>query len=216
MHIDFSELKPSERYHTMVQSIIPRPIAWVLSESTLQSKDGIESISKLNLAPYSFFTGICSDPPLLVLSAGKKAEGNERSLEKDTRRNIRENKHFVVHIASTHSLDALNKSAATLDHAVSEIDTLGLETCKFEGFPLPRLIQAPIALGCTLYQLDEIGNTQQAVIYGEIKHMYVDDNIVSEHPSRLIINPELLDPLARLGGNAYSGIGPQLVAERPK
>lgn len=206
MLVDFTSLQPNQRYFAMVQSIVPRPIAWVLSDSGDQ---------RLNLAPYSFFTGVCSDPPLLMISAGKKPEGKETGEAKDTRRNILERKHFVVHIASTPSLNMLNASAATLDHDESEISKLGLLTEDFEGFSLPRLKDSPIAFGCELYRVDEIGNTPQAVIYGEIKSMFIDDAIIDAHPSRLVINAERLDPLARLGGNFYSSLGEQLVAERP-
>lgn len=207
MYIDFSDISPSERYFAMVQSIIPRPIAWVLSD--IGNGD-------FNLAPYSFFSGICSDPPLLMISAGKKPEGKEKGQEKDTRLNIRERKHFVVHIASADSLDVLNKSAATLEQCRSEIELLGLEVEKFEGFSLPRLTTAPLAFGCELYRIDEIGNTPQAVIYGEIKCMYVADSAVEAHPERLVINPEKLNPLSRLGGSHYAKLGSLLSANRPK
>lgn len=207
MNIDFASLSSSQAYFAMVQSIIPRPIAWVLSDS---------GDKRLNLAPYSFFTGVCSDPPLLMISAGKKAEGNESGSPKDTRLNIAEREYFVVHIASTRSLDALNASAASLDHQESEVQKLGLETCPFKNFPLPRLCEAPIAIGCKRHRIDEIGNTPQAVIYGEIMTMYVHDHIVESHDSRLIINPDKLKPLARLGGAHYAELGELLSATRPK
>lgn len=207
MNIDFSSLTGSQAYFAMVQSIIPRPIAWVLSDS---------GDKRLNLAPYSFFTGVCSDPPLLMISAGKKAEGKEAGSPKDTRMNIAERDYFVVHIASAESLDALNASAATLDHQESEIETLGLETSTFDHFPLPRLSDAPIAFGCKRHRIDEIGNTPQAVIYGEILTMYVNDALIDDHDSRLIINPKRLNPLARLGGAHYAQLGELLRASRPK
>ena len=207
MNIQFSDLNPSQRYFAMVQSIIPRPIAWVLSDM---------GNGEHNLAPFSFFTGICSDPPLIVLSVGKKPSGNEQGQDKDTRRNIKERKHFVVHIASTQSLQAVNESAATLEHTQSEISQLDLKTEAFENFPLPKLVDSPIAIGCDLYRMDEIGNTPQAVIYGEIKTMYIDDAVIDDHSSRLIINAEKLDPLARLGGSFYAGLGSMLTANRPK
>ncbi len=46
MDIQFSDKTPVERYHLLVQSVIPRPIAWILTAE----EDG-----GLNLAPYSFF-----------------------------------------------------------------------------------------------------------------------------------------------------------------
>jgi len=151
-----------------------------------------------------------------MLSAGKKPSGDEAGQVKDTRKNIEQQKHFVVHIAATEQIEPLNQSAATLNHGISEVKQAELTTTPFEGFSLPRLESCSIALGCTLYRLDEIGNTPQAVIYGQIEHMYIDDDIVIPHDTRLVIDAKKLNPLARLGGNDYAGLGELLQAARPK
>ncbi len=216
MILDFNELSASQCYFAMVQSIIPRPIAWVLSDNGATGEAPQSLKPSYNLAPFSFFTGICSDPPLLMLSVGKKPSGCEAGTEKDTCKNIVERKFFVVHIANTTQLNALNQTAATLNHGDSELDHAGLSTATFEGFSLPRVAGCGIALGCRLYQMDEIGNTPQAVIYGQIEKMYVDDALVSSYDTRLIIDPKQVDPLSRLGGSHYAELGKLLVADRPK
>jgi len=71
MQLNFKDLTANQCYGAMVQTIVPRPIAWVLSDNG----DGSH-----NVAPFSFFTGICSDPPLLVLSIGKKDASEETVL----------------------------------------------------------------------------------------------------------------------------------------
>lgn len=204
MFIDFENLSAGQCYGTMVQTIVPRPIAWVLTANG----DGSH-----NLAPYSFFTGICSDPPLLMISAGKK----DAEEEKDTRLNIRERKDFVVHIPSTRHLAQVNSSAATLAHGDSEVDLAELELISIEGFALPRLADCDIAIACTLYRLDEIGATPQAVIYGEIRSVTIDDGIVvPQDNGRLQLDAKKLDPLSRLGGSFYGSLGEILAANRPK
>lgn len=204
MLLDFSAMSANQCYGAMVQVIVPRPIAWVLSDNG----DG-----RFNVAPYSFFTGICSDPPLLMISAGKK----DADIEKDTRLNIRERKNFVVHIPSTRNIDQVNASSATLAHGESEVDVANLELIDFAGFELPRIPSCDIAIACTLYRLDEIGNTPQAVIYGEIQSMAVnDDLIVPNEKGRFEIDSTKLDPLSRLGGSFYSSLGQKLSAQRPK
>ena len=78
MILDFNQLAPSQRYFAMVQTIIPRPIAWVLTDNG----DAREHQPRtLNLAPFSFFTGICSDPPLLMISA-KRPRANRPDKQK--------------------------------------------------------------------------------------------------------------------------------------
>lgn len=216
MILDFNQLAPSQRYFAMVQTIIPRPIAWVLTDNG----DAREHQPRtLNLAPFSFFTGICSDPPLLMISVGKKTTGEQTGQAKDTRRNILERKHFVVHIASTAQLAAVNASSAPLAHGDSELAHSNLATQAFEDFPLPRLSDCTVAFACTLYRFDEIGNAPQAVIYGQIERLFIDDALLEAHESRLIVSAEKLDPLARLGGNDYSGLGLSsqfMRIERPK
>ena len=208
MEINFSDITPSERYFAMVQSIIPRPIAWVLSDNGNQS---------FNLAPYSFFTGICSDPALVIISAGRKISDELKGELKDTRLNIIERDFFVIHIAGTKHLEVLNQSAQELPHGESEVTRLGLETSRFENFPLPRLSDCDLALGCSLYRMDEVGNQAQAVIYGEIQVMYVSDDIAQVNErDRLVVDAVKLDPLSRLGGGDYSGLGKALRVERPK
>lgn len=202
MQWDFEQLTPMARYQCLAQAIIPRPIAWVLTANGASGGH--------NLAPYSFFTAICSDPPLVLISAGKKAAGEEAGEPKDTRRNILEQKDFVIHLPGTDQINAVQDSAATLAHGESELTRLGLETVPFDGFALPRLKACPVALACRLHRLDEVGNAPQAVIYGEVMAMHVDDAILDADQG---IDPLAMDPLARLGGRDYAQLGRLLQPE---
>ena len=83
MRQSFSDLNPSERYHIMTQVVIPRPIAWVLTANDGDQSN--HSSSRFNLAPFSYFNAISSDPPLVMMSIGKKPDGEE----KDTRHGAR-------------------------------------------------------------------------------------------------------------------------------
>lgn len=204
MLLNFKDLTPNQAYGAMVQTIVPRPIAWVLSDNG----DG-----SFNVAPFSFFNGVCSNPPLLMLSIGKK-DSNE---EKDTRLNIRERTKFVVHISSTSHINQVNASSASLAHGESEVDMANLELEPIEGFELPKIVGCGIAMACELYRIDEFGPESQAVIYGEIISLTVsDDLLVPNEKNRFQIDATQLDPLARLGGSNYAGIGEILSAKRPE
>jgi len=193
MIIDFNNLTKSQVYFTMIQTLIPRPIAWVLS----QHENG-----KLNLAPFSYFNGVASEPPLLMISAGRKRSGEQ----KDTWANIEARNSFVVHIPSTAHASEVTQSADSLDAGVSEIEALGIETVPMEGFHLPRLKHAKVAFGCKLHEIIEFGNSTQAMILGEIQCLFVEDDLVHSEGKRLTIDPTGIDPLARLGGKFFSGI----------
>lgn len=210
MNINFADHNATQRYHLMTQTIIPRPIAWALTNSNI---DG--SPESLNLAPFSYFTAISSDPALLMISVGKKPTGEP----KDTLTNLLKTRKIVIHIASENQADLVTQTAATLPHGESEIalvDNEALTTVPFEHFDLPRLAQCDIAYGCELYEIKELGEIPQTLIFVEVKQLYVSSKISTLHDGRIEINADIVKPLARLGANEYSGITTPFKKARPK
>lgn len=203
MHIDLSTLSKSQVYFTMTQTLIPRPIAWVLTEN---------AHGGLNVAPYSYFNAVCSDPPLIMLSVGKKPDGTS----KDTHVNIEKRHDFVVHIAHREMLEALNESSATLPADVSEVDRLGLETVPLQGSRLGRLKECRLAYICERYQIQEIGNARQALILGRVTGIYIDDSVVErDAKGRLKVHADRLEPIGRLGAAEYMTFGEIVHLARP-
>jgi flavin reductase (DIM6/NTAB) family NADH-FMN oxidoreductase RutF len=204
MQIDFSEFSATERYHLMTQSIIPRPIAWALTDSGNNS---------FNLAPFSYFTAVSSQPALLMLSVGKKPNGED----KDTLANIIKNKKMVIHIASVNQAELVTQTAATLAHGESELDNTNLTTVPFERFSLPRLAECDIAFGCELYEIKELGDAAQTLIFVEVKQLYLSDAIATKNEkNRITINANQVAPLARLGGGEYAGLSESFSLQRPQ
>lgn len=203
MIVDFSELSPNHIYHTMIQTLTPRPVAWVISENQNNS---------LNLAPFSYFSAISSEPPLIMLSIGKKPNGEL----KDTRLNILERDDFVIHIANRELAEAVTHSAMTLPAGQSEVEALGLEVTEFQGSRLPRLNDCRVAYACTKYRIEDI-TANQAMIIGEVKAVYIEDSIIeSNADSRLRVNAYKLDAIGRLGGDDYGYLGQVESVLRPK
>jgi flavin reductase (DIM6/NTAB) family NADH-FMN oxidoreductase RutF len=201
--LDFQALKSSQAYHIMTQTLIPRPIAWVLSQGP----------AGLNVAPFSYFTPIASAPPLLMFSVGKRADGTP----KDTRANIEAHGHFVVHIVHADLLTPMNESAGAYAPDESEVAALSLQTTPFEDFPLPRLSACRVAMACRLVEIKEIGKTPQSLIFGEIVRGYVSDDIATlDDKGRLRVDAQGLDPLGRLGASQYVRFGSVETAPRPR
>jgi len=195
MNIDVSELSQAQAYFTLTQTVLPRPVAWVLSE---------HENGELNLAPFSYFTPVTSNPPMLMLSIGKQPDGGF----KDTLRNISERKQFVVHLAQREWAEQVTRSARALPAGESELSLCGLETVPFEGSPLPRLDGARVAFSCELHRVDEIGNGPQYLVFGQIRRIWLDDSVVGEDAKgRRKIDARQIDPLGRLGGNEYVTFG---------
>jgi len=213
MIINFSEYSANQRYHLMTQTIIPRPIAWALTESTT------EQGQNLNIAPFSYFTAVSSKPAVLMISVGKKPNGDA----KDTLVNVLKNKEMVIHIASDAQADLVTKTAATLAYGESELDAIKLNngptlsTVPFEGFSLPRLAQCDIAYGCKLYDIKELGDIPQTLIFVEVTHVYVNDNVIEmDDKSRIKVRADKVNPLARLGANEYASITQPFTKQRPE
>lgn len=62
MILDYKNVNDLDRYKIMSGSIVPRPIAWIVTED-----DGV-----LNAAPFSYFIPISTNPALVIVAIGKK------------------------------------------------------------------------------------------------------------------------------------------------
>ncbi|MYB34501.1 MAG: flavin reductase family protein [Gammaproteobacteria bacterium] len=204
MLINLSELNTPNVYFTMTQTVLPRPIAWVLSEN---------QDSSLNLAPFSYFNAVCSDPPLVMISIGLQDDG----AHKDTLRNAFERPELVIHIASSDQLPDLNLSSATLPPGVSEVEAGNLELSDVENFRLPRLTNCKVAFMSHVHKIEQIGtHNQQHLVFAQIDTVYVSDDCVKyDSRNRLSILADRIRPLSRLGASAYASFGKVMIAKRP-
>jgi flavin reductase (DIM6/NTAB) family NADH-FMN oxidoreductase RutF len=203
MLFNSDEISSTAFYHIMAQAIIPRPIAWVLS----RNPNGT-----FNVAPFSFFNGVASEPPIIMLSVGWKDD----TTRKDTWINIEERDYFVVHIPPVELSAPVVATSAPLLFNSSEIEHANLTTTHVDGWPLVRIIGPKVAMLCHKYKIIELGEDKQGLILGEIKSIWADDGIVTKKDDRFILDPQKISPLARLGGNAYSTLGNVFDIKRPK
>ena len=203
MILQLDQLSPTNTYFQMIQTIVPRPIAWVLTEN---------ETGNYNLAPFSYFNAVCSDPALIMLSVGVKPDGSS----KDTCHNIVERKFFTIHIADENTMEALNESSATLARNHSELDNLPISLTGFESSVVPRIAECKIAYACELYEIHKVGNTPQSIIYGKVNSIYIDDAITSVNgKGRIKVHTEKLRPISRLGADEYMQAGRVISLPRP-
>ncbi len=194
MIVELKDFSAIETYHLMTQTIIPRPIAWVLTENA-DSKTH-------NLAPFSYFNAVCSEPPLVMFSCAKKPDGSP----KDTVINTLREKRLVIHIASVEQVKAIEETAKPLAYGQSEVELAELKLCDFEGTGLKRLSDVPVAFACRLYKSETIG-ANQTLIFAEIEKIYISDETVQKTPRYLAIDANKIEPLVRLGRGLFSNIG---------
>ena len=202
MLLDFSTLPPREAYAWMTQAITPRPIAWV---STV-APDG-----RTNLAPFSFFQAVCSNPPTLMFVPTNTRDGGK----KDTLRNIEAVPEFVVNLVPFALAAPMNATAATLPYGESEFAHAGVAPAPSTRVRPPRVAASPVAFECTLDRIVTIGAGVGAgnVVFGRIVAMHVDPAVLGADGKSL--DPRKLDLIARLSGDFYMRTGELFTVARP-
>jgi flavin reductase (DIM6/NTAB) family NADH-FMN oxidoreductase RutF len=184
MEIDPASLPSRDAYRLMISCIIPRPIAFV----TTLSRDGVS-----NLAPFSFFNGVSSDPPVVSIAVATKRDGSK----KDTWRNVEETGEFVINVVVPELMDAVIVGARELPHNVSELELAGLRTLPSLKVKPPRLADSPIHLECSLLKIVEVEET--GLILGRVVLVHAKDEILEGGR----VDPRRLTFVGRLGDDLY-------------
>jgi len=180
-----------EFYLLMSALVIPRPIGWI---STI-SAAGVR-----NVAPYSFFNLVGSDPPYVAFgSTGAK----------DTLANLREVPEFVVNIVSMHILEKMNFTAADFPPDSDEFQWAELTARPSAKVRPPRVAESRAHLECKLTQVVDDHNTH--IVLGRVIHAHVDPCVWKEGR----VDPRLLDPVGRLAGSGYAALGELISLARP-
>ncbi len=204
-----AELRTSETYRLMTCLITPRPIAWV---STL-SLAGVP-----NLAPFSYFQGVCSNPPTVVLGIAYNRDGSP----KDTLRNILDRREFVINHVSRPLAEAMNRTSAAYPPEVSEWPDAGVTRAPATVVAVPRVSEARASLECRLKQmvplgLGPTGMPSSGLVIAEVVHFRVAEGLISRDARGRVlpIDPGQLQAVGRLGGIAYTTTDGIFELQRP-
>ena len=187
MNINFENLEQPNRYKLMSNLIIPRPIAWI---STL-SKENI-----LNIAPFSYFAPLSSNPPAIIVSIGHKKDGSP----KDTLKNLRDTKKCSLVIASVDEIKHLHKSKESLEHNKSEFDEFEIES-KIINNDYPAVPKSSkVVFFCDLLQEVDLKNSKTIPVILEIKKLFIDDSLIDKDTLKV----EFKDAIARVGAKYFT------------
>jgi flavin reductase (DIM6/NTAB) family NADH-FMN oxidoreductase RutF len=200
MIIDPASTDPLNIYKLMIGSVLPRPIAFV----STRSADGIN-----NLAPYSFFTGVSANPPVVGFSPMMSMESRQR----DSRVNAEARGEFCINVVSEQFAEKMNATAIDVPPEVDEFELSGLTPVECELIDAPRVGEAYLAMECQLLQVVEISRETfgGAFVMGQILRFHVDDALFDNYR----INPDLLRPIGRMAGNTYTRTGDRFDMDRP-
>lgn len=196
MEFNPRDMAQRDRYKLLIGCIVPRPIAFV---STI-SVDG-----KPNLAPFSFFNGVGSDPMMLLFCPANNMDGSE----KDTLRNCKPTceggtGEFVINVAQLAFAREVAAAAEPLPFGESEFELAHLAHAPSSVVKPPRVARSPVVFECRTTQVIRTNPGVAAggnVVLGEVVHIHLDDEIVND---RLHVDPDKLDLIARMGGLGYA------------
>lgn len=201
MRWDLDQIETAIAYKLLASTVMPRPIAWVVS----QSKDG-----QINAAPYSFFNVVGSAPPTIVLGIlADPARGM-----KDSARNILETGDFTVNLVPEALVEAMNVTSIDAPRGVNELDLAGLATAPSIHIAPPCIAASPVNFECRAMQTVETG-PNQAVVIGQVLAIHVDDRFVINAP-RGHINTPALDLVGRSFATDYVRTKDSFSLIRPK
>ena len=189
MEADPKALPWTEAYKLPIGSVVPRPIAWVSS----LSPEGIR-----NVAPFSFFNGVCAVPMIVTFAPMRFGSGNK----KDSLANIESSGEFVINIVTEPLIEAMAATSEEYPSDVDEFVVAGLTAAPSVAVRAPRIAESPINFECKLRQVLHFGDTagSGSLVVGEVVYLHVADRLIADGR----VEPKLLQPVARMGGPLYA------------
>ena len=205
MHESFTidNMSTGDGYKLLSSLVMPRPIAWVLT----QSAEG-----KRNAAPYSFFNLLSTDPPLAAIGFSAASDRNG----KDTLANLRATGELVIHMVSEDLAEAMNTTAIDAPRGIDETQLARLELVPSVAVAPPRIARAKAAFECRLHQEIDTG-TGNTIVLVRILHAHVATDAF-EDLGRLHIDTAKLALIGRMTGGegGYCTTRDTFSLDRPK
>jgi flavin reductase (DIM6/NTAB) family NADH-FMN oxidoreductase RutF len=185
--VDFEQLASYPRYKLLASRIVPRPIALV----TTVGANGVA-----NAAPFSMFNMVGEDPPILMISINRLADGKL----KDTAANILHNGEFVVHMSDEPMAQKMHDCGEAFPSDVSELSKVGLTPVPAHCVAPPRIAESPVAFECVLHE--KLETESRYVFIGRIKWLAARDGLIDTQAWR--VNLREYSPIARIGASFYT------------
>ncbi len=177
-------------YGLLTSVVVPRPIAWV----STRSPEGVD-----NLAPHSFYTISCVQPPIVQFTS---------TGVKDSLRNVLATREFAICLCPEALAEQVNITGTEYPGDVSEFDMAGLTRQACRSIEVRRVGESPVAIECRLLGTTSFGDS--TVVFGQVLHVSVDDAVMRDGRPAI----DLLAPASRLGGAEWGEVG--TVHTRPR
>lgn len=205
LSIDPAQHPHRQVYKLMIGIVVPRPIALVST---------IDRAGVRNLAPFSFFNGVGSNPPTVLFCPTLRAVEELRDGKKDTLRNVEETGEFVVNVVSDAISAAANATSAEVPPEVDEFELSGLTPISSEVVRAPRVAESPAQMECKLMQVVYTNRAPGGgvVVLGEIVRFHIREDLFEDFR----VDPAGLDAVGRMAGNTWVRTRDRMELIRPK
>lgn len=201
--IDPANAAAADVYKLMIGIIVPRPIAFVST---------VDGAGLRNLAPFSYFTGCSTNPPVVCFCAAVR-EGPQP--QKDTLENIQATGEFVVNVVSEEIAEQMNACSAEVPPEVDEFALSGLTPIESDLVKPPRVAESKIQMECRLRQVIRVSDKPGGgnLVLGDVLRFHVQESVLLGDYK---IDPDALRAIGRMGGPTYTRTRDRFVMERPK
>lgn len=171
----------------------PRPIGWIST---------VSAAGQVNLAPFSYFTGVSPSPAMLMFVCNGARDRNE----KDTLANLKETGEFVFNLAMWDLKELVNLSSATVPHGEDEFELAGLAKGKCMRVIPPRVEAAAASMECRVLQVIPIleDGKLSTIVIGKVLGIHIRDEFLNAAGGFDTLKAK---PLLRMGGTMYATIG---------
>jgi flavin reductase (DIM6/NTAB) family NADH-FMN oxidoreductase RutF len=203
MEIDPTTISHQSIYKILTGSVLPRPIGWISS---------IDMDGRPNLAPFSFFNVVCSNPPTVLFCPLIRGTDGK---PKDTLNNVRATNEFVVNIVTEELINAMNATSMEAPSDFNEFEFAGLTLTPSITVKPPRVKESPIHFECRVKQIIDINDAPGggSIVVGTIIHIHAEERVMLGTDK---INLTALRPIGRLMASEYCRVTDTIELERPK
>lgn len=193
---DTSLIDSTDRYKLISGLIVPRPIGWIGTR-----RDN----GTYNLAPFSFFNAVSSNPPVVLFSGGSHSDR-----PKDSVALAESSGEFTVNIVSEDLAEVMSMTAQTFGADDDEFAIVGLTPVSATKIDAPMVAESPANLECRVRQVIGLGDRTKLVV-GDVVAIHVEESVLDGTR----VDNDALRAIGRMAGGTYINTRDRFDIQRP-
>lgn len=175
-----------DTYKLLSGLIVPRPIGWIGT----RRDDG-----SFNLAPFSFFNVVSSNPPTVLFSGGRHPDR-----PKDSVTLAETTGEFTVNIVSEEVASAMNITSGVFTEEDDEFAIAGLTAVAGTKVSAPMVAESPANLECRVVDVLDLGEEGRTrMVIGQVLAVHIREDALDGTR----IDSDALAAVGRMAGNSY-------------